>query len=160
MEVKMEVKPASGLEVKRKRRTIPQGPKTIVHEHSELTPTSVSELTPNLTPRLTPYYTNTELCIDLKTILRSDRKAKDNKDYPGVLRRKGEENFTFVETQPTTARRNPQLFKGKYITITRWADGSLHPNFRPMPADTSVEHYAFNVYRELLGALKSLVEKD
>ena len=104
-------------------------------------------------------HTNTELCVDLKTILRSDRKAKNNKDYPGVLRRDGREHFTFIETQPTTAKRNPQLFKGKYITITRWADGSLHPNFRPMPADTNVEHYAFCVYRELLGALKGLVEK-
>ena len=103
---------------------------------------------------------NTELCVDLKTILRSDRRAKTNKDYPGLLRRDGREHFTFIETQPTTAKRNPQLFKGKYITITRWADGSLHPNFRPMPADTSVEHYAFNVYRELLGALKGLVEKN
>ena len=103
---------------------------------------------------------NTELCIDLKTILRSDRKAKQNKDYPGVLRRDGREHFTFIEMQPTTTKRNPQLFKGKYITITRWADGSLHPNFRPMPADMSVEHYAFNVYRELYKALKGLVEEN
>ena len=96
----------------------------------------------------------------MKTILISDRRAKNNKDYTGVLTRDSREHFTFVETQPTTAKRNPQLFRGKYITITRWADGSLHPNFRPMSADTSVEHYAFNVYRELLGALKGLVEKN
>ena len=101
----------------------------------------------------------TELCVDLKTILRSDRKAKTNKDYMGVLTRDSRDHFTFIETQPTTAKRNPQLFRGKYITITRWADGSLHPNFRPMPANTSVEHYAFNVYRELYKALKGLVEK-
>lgn len=110
-EVKMEVK----VEVKRKRRTIPQGPKTIVHEQGELN----SPLTPDLTPYYNFYCFNTELCVDLKTILRSDRKAKTNKDYTGVLTRDGEEHFTFIETQPTTARRNPQLFKGKYITITR-----------------------------------------
>ena len=83
------------------------------------------------------------------------------KDYTGVLTRDGREHFTFIETPPTTAKRNPQLFKGKYITITRWADGSLHPNFRPVKIDGnfSVEHYAFNVYRELIGALKGLVEK-
>jgi hypothetical protein len=103
---------------------------------------------------------NTELCVDLKTILISDRRAKTNKDYPGLLTRNGREHFTFVETHPATAKRNPQLFKGKYITITRWADGSLHPNFRPMNmAGFSVEHYAFEVYRELIGALKGLVEK-
>ena len=102
---------------------------------------------------------NTELCVDLKTILISDRRAKTNKDYPGLLTRDGREHFTFIETQPTTAKRNPQLFKGKYITITRWADGSLHPNFRPMPENMSVSNYAFNVYRELIGALKGLVEE-
>ena len=52
------------------------------------------------------------LCIDLRTILRSDRKAKTHKDYPGVLTRDGREHF---------------------------------------------HDYAFNVYRELLGALKGLV---
>ena len=108
------------------------------------------------------WHSNTELCIDLKTILRSDRKAKNNKDYQGVLTRDGEEHFSFVETQPTSAKRNPRLFRGKYITITRWADGSLHPNFRPMPnvgAGFRVEHYAFEVYRELFRALKGLVEE-
>ena len=104
---------------------------------------------------------NTELCVDLKTILISDRRAKTNKDYTGVLTRDGEGHFTFIETQPTTARRNPQLFKGRFITITRWDDGSLHPNFRPMNmAGFSVEHYAFEVYRELYKALKGLVEKE
>ena len=106
------------------------------------------------------YSRNTELCVDLKTILISDRRAKMRKNYTGVLTRDGKEHFTFIETQPTTAKRNPQLFKGKYITITRWADGSLHPNFRPMPTNMSASNYAFEVYRELLGALKGLVEED
>jgi len=95
----------------------------------------------------------------LKTILISDRRAKTNKDYTGVLTRDSREHFSFVETHPATAKRNPQLFKGRFITITRWADGSLHPNFRPMPTNISVEHYALEVYRELIGALKGLVEK-
>ena len=73
---------------------------------------------------------NTELCIDLKTILRSDRKAKTHKDYPGVLTRDGREHFTFIETVPQApCRRNLRVFDGKYITITRRSDGSLWPNF-------------------------------
>ena len=119
----------------------------------------IPERTKKMSTKKTILNRNTELCIDLKTILRSDRKAKTHKDYPGVLTREDEEHFTFIETQPTTAKRNPQLFKGKYITITRWADGSLHPNFRPMPENMSVSNYAFNVYRELIGALKGLVEE-
>ena len=103
------------------------------------------------------------LCIDLRTILRSDRKAKTHKDYPGVLTRDGREHFTFIETVPQApCRRNLRVFDGKYITITRRSDGSLWPNFKAMRlgAGLSVEHYAFEVYRELLGALKGLVEEN
>ena len=53
-------------------------------------------------------------------------------------------------------KRNPQVFDGRYITVTRRDDGSLRPNFKPMPttARLSVDNYAFEVYRELRGALK------
>ena len=99
--------------------------------------------------------------MDVKTFLQNDTRTKLGKEYQGVLTRITSELYTFVEGFPKRQKRNPHVFNGKYITITRWADGSLHPNFRPVKMGTgfSVEHYAFNVYRELLGALKSLVEK-
>ena len=87
---------------------------------------------------------STELCVDLKTILHSD----------SVMN-------TFVETVPPTAdKRNPHLFVGEYITITRRDDGSLRPNFKPMRVgkDFSVERYATGVANELLWALEGLVE--
>ena len=164
MEVKMEVKPASGLEVKRKRWTIPQGTQTIVHEQSELTPTSVSELTPHLTPDLTPSFNfTTELCVDLKTILRSDRRAKMRKDYTGVLTRDGREHFTFMETLPQGAvKRNPHVYEGRFINISLWADGSLHPSFKNVTTGRgfSVESYAFGVACELREGLSGLVEEE
>ena len=131
----MEVKPASGLEVKRKRWTIPQEPKTIGHEQSELTPTSASELTPSFTPLLTPSFNShhftTELCVDLKTILRSDRRAKKFKDYRGVLTRDGREHFTFLEdAQERKCRRNPNIYKGYTINVHRKPDGTIFPTFR------------------------------
>ena len=132
-EVKKEVKPASGLEVMRKRRMIPQEPQTIVHEQSSFTPTSVSELTPTLTPHLTPHFSfNTELCVDLKTILTSDRRAKMRKDYTGVLTRDGRDHFTFIEEtqERKTCRRHPMVYKGYCINVTRRPDGSLLPHFR------------------------------
>lgn len=55
----MEVKPNLRLAGSKalKRWTIPQGPKAIVHEQSELTSMSTKrELTPHLTPYLTPCY--------------------------------------------------------------------------------------------------------
>lgn len=112
---------------------------------------------------------STELCCDVKTILHSDRTLKTGKDYQGVLRRDSESevdeflardaHYTFIETLPWTAKRNPRVYKGKYITITRRPDGTLKPNFRPLPANMSVERYAFGVYIELHKALEGLIEK-
>ena len=114
---------------------------------------------------------STELCCDVKTILHSDRTLKTGKDYQGVLRRDHgadidefrcrDAHYTFIETLPWTMKRNPRVYKGKYITITRRPDGTLKPNFRPVKTDEtfSVERYAFGVYIELHKALEGLIEK-
>ena len=112
---------------------------------------------------------NTELCCDIKTILHSDRTMRTGRDYQGVLRRDHDADiddfrcrdahYTFVETVAWTEKRNPRVFRGKYITITRRPDGTLRPNFRPLPANMSVERYAFGVYIELHKALEGLIEK-
>lgn len=124
----------------------------------------------NETANLNGWHTNTDLGCDLKTLLRSDKRAKAGKSYSGILKLDSEAivdeflcrdaHYTFIETVRMTAdRRNPHVFYGKYITITRRPDGTLRPNFKPMPAGMSVDNYAFEVYRELRGALKGLVEK-
>ena len=110
---------------------------------------------------------NTHLCVDLKTQLRSDRVAKNGKSYTGVLRRDDicedflyAEHFTFIETLPPAPdKRNPQVFRGKYITVTRRDDGTYRPNFRPvkMGAGFNVGRYAADVANELLWALEGLV---
>ena len=112
--------------------------------------------------------TNTALGCDLKMILRSDRLMKTGKDYQGILRRDVEceefrydEHFTFVETLPWTKKRNPKVFSGKYITITRKDDGSLRLNFKPIKnwTDFNAEEYAVGVANELLWGLEGLIEK-
>ena len=112
---------------------------------------------------------NTHLSVDLKTLLRSDSKMKAGKDYQGILRRdeiceefRYDEHFTFVETVPKTVeKRNPQVYVGEFITITRRDNGTYRPNFRPMKmdADFSVEMYATGVANELLWALEGLIGK-
>ena len=94
---------------------------------------------------------------------------RTGRDYQGVLRRDHDADidefrcrdahYTFVETVAWTEKRNPRVFRGKYITITRRPDGTLKPNFRPLPANMSVERYAFGVYIELHKALEGLIEK-
>lgn len=73
-----------------------------------------------------------ELCVDLKTILRSDRKAKTYKDYVGVLTRDGSDNFTFIENAPETKsrRHNPSIYKGYAVNVHRKEDGTVYPTFR------------------------------
>ena len=111
---------------------------------------------------------NTELCMDVKTYLRSDTRLKAGKNYQGVLRRdveceefKYNERLTFVETaSKRMVKRNPRVYEGRYITVTRRDDGSYRPNFRPIPRDEDfrLERYAAAVANELMWALEGLVE--
>ena len=114
---------------------------------------------------------NTEVCVDLKTMLRDDLRMKAGKGYLGVLRRDVEiddflydEHFTFREERltPAICKRNPRVYVGKYITVTRKDDGTYRPNFRPIHTDPgfNVEHYASSVANELLWALGGLVEEE
>ena len=125
--------------------------------------------TEGIPERTKTMFKNTDYGCDVKTILRNDRTMRRGKDYQGVLRldhaadidefRCQDAHYTFVETLPWTMKRNPRVFRGRYITITRRDDGTLRLNFRPMPANMSVERYAFGVYIELHKALEGLVEK-
>ena len=120
------------------------------------------------TADLNGWHKNTALAVDLKTILRSDRIMRVGKDYQGVLRRDVEceeflydEHFTFVETLPWSMKRNPRVYNGRYISVTRQDNGNLRPNFKPlkMGDDFSLERYALGVYNELCIALGGLVEE-
>ena len=115
------------------------------------------------------WHPNTHLCVDVKTLLRSDRIMKVEKEYQGILRRDVnidefhyDAHFTFVETVPQTAgKRNPHVFDGKYITVTRRDNGSLRLNFKELPkgADFNLERFALGVYNEICMALYGLVEE-
>ena len=104
---------------------------------------------------------NTDLCVDMKTILRIDRIAMIGKDYQGVLRHDKEYHYTFTEIH-NVDKRNPRVFNGRYITITRRDDGTLRPNFKPlkMGKDFCASDYASHVANELFWALTSLIEKE
>ena len=104
---------------------------------------------------------NTDLCVDLKTHLRIDRIATIGKDYQGVLTRDRVEHYTFIETLSTAGKRNPRVFDGSYITITRRDDGSLRFNFKAVTIGPGFNeyNYAIGVYAEVLRALQSLLGK-
>ena len=95
---------------------------------------------------------------------------KVGKDYIGVFRFDSEgiveefnyrdPHFTFLETLPWSMKRNPRVFNGKFISITRQDDGNFRLNFKylKLGAGFNIEGYAFGVYRELFMALKGLIE--
>ena len=118
------------------------------------------------------WHPNTELSVDLKTLLRSDERMRIGKGYTGVLRldseaeveeyRSFDPHYTFTETvPPTAAKRNPHIFDGKYITVTRRDDGSLRLNFKELKTgdDFNLERYALGVYNEICLALAGLIEE-
>ena len=109
------------------------------------------------------------LGCDVKTILSSDRMMKLGREYTGVLRRDVDcddiycdDVFMFVETLPWTQKRNPRVFAGKYISITRRSDGTLRLNFKPLRIDKdfSIDSYAIGVCNELRQALEGIVESE
>jgi hypothetical protein len=119
------------------------------------------------------WHTNTDLGCEVKTILRSDMRMKVGKEYLGILKLDSDAiiedflcrdpHYTFTETVPqTTGKRNPHLYSGKYITVTRRDDGSLRLNFKELKkgAEFKVERFALGVYNELCIALGGLIEEE
>lgn len=113
---------------------------------------------------------NTEWCIDLKTKLHNETLMIPGKEYMGILRhdipnkRNGydDTHYTFIEMLPNfIGKKNPRLFRGKYITVTRRDDGSLRLNFRPiqMQEGFNAKRYASGVAKEITNALKGLIEE-
>ncbi|MBO4612856.1 MAG: hypothetical protein J5671_06775 [Bacteroidaceae bacterium] len=116
---------------------------------------------------------NTYLGVDLKTYMRSDRRTKTGREYRGVLRRDWDAqldeflcrdaHYTFIECETRKAdKRNPRVFEGRYITVTRSDNGSLNPNFKRimMRPGFNVDGYALEVANEIRLALKGLVESE
>ena len=126
----------------------------------------------NATAGRNGWHTNTDLGCDVKTLLRSERVMKVGKDYQGILRLDSEAivedflyrdpHYTFIETLPWSMKRNPKVFNGKYISVTRQDNGNLRLNFKELKtgAGFSLERYALGVYNEICMALGGLVEEE
>ena len=119
------------------------------------------------------WHPNTHLGVDVKTLLRSDVRMVAGKEYQGIFRLDSEgitdeflcrdPHFTFIEAMPQKGgRRNPHLFNGRYISVTRRGDGSLRLNFKELPkidGNFNLERFALGVYNEICLALGGLIEE-
>ncbi len=99
---------------------------------------------------------NNCLCIDLKTVMQNDALLEKGKCYTGVLSRLDEEHYRFEESiRRTRAPRNPKLYDGAYISMTRMMNGKYQLHLKTMePASIDASKYAFGVYGEIIDALK------
>lgn len=116
---------------------------------------------------------DTDMGVDLKTVLLSAERMETGRWYRGLLCRDRDglideflcrdPHYTFLEmSEGPMQKRNPRVFDGRYTTITRRDDGTLKPNFKAMPklhSAASIDDYAICVMSELRKALKGLVEE-
>ena len=78
----------------------------------------------------------------------------------GVIAHDKEDSYVFTEMPLQAARkRNPQVFNGRYITITQRRNGTYRVNMKPVEigGGFDVDGYALGVCNELLLALGCLV---
>ena len=98
---------------------------------------------------------NTNLCVDLKTVMQSDAHLVEGQPYTGLLTRDGEEHFIFEEScRRGHCPRNPKLFDGDYCSLVHMQNGKYQIHMKTIDA-SSIEdrrELAFNVYSELLTA--------
>ena len=105
---------------------------------------------------------NTDICVDLKTRLTFDRMAMVEKNYAGVLRRDSSFHFTFTETSsPFRRKKSPQLFNGRYVTVTCGEKGTLRLNLKAVyiTRDFSAKEFSRELTKEIVSAVNGLVEE-
>lgn len=106
------------------------------------------------------YNRNTELGVDVKSMLRSSRTLIINKVYEGTLVKDGSDHLLFTETAPQEkVTRNQKVFNGKRITMTRRPDGTVRLNFKSFKIEKgfSVLGFAIEVGKEVIMALRTII---
>ena len=98
---------------------------------------------------------NTNLCVDLKTVMQKDALLAKGQCYNGILTRDSETHYRFEETIRKGRRpRNPKLYDGKHISMVRKSNGRYQIYMKTMGKDIDRENLAFEIYCEMISALK------
>lgn len=97
---------------------------------------------------------NTELCVDLKTVLQQDTLLAKGVPYNGVLTRDSEQHYLFEEAvrQNRHGRRNLKLFDGNFCSLVHMQNGRYQVHMRTIDASlvNDSQALAVEVYSELL----------
>ena len=99
---------------------------------------------------------NSNLCVDLKTVMQNDALLVEGQCYSGVLTRDSEDHYVFEESVNKGGRcpRNPKLFDGNYCSLVHMQNGKYQIHMKTINASAISDRnqLAFNVYSELLTA--------
>lgn len=99
---------------------------------------------------------NTNLCVDLKTVLQQDALLTKGLPYNGVLTRDSDDHYLFEEAvrHNRHGRRNPKLFDGNYCSLVHMQNGRYQIHMKTIDASSisDSQSLAFKVYSELLNA--------
>ena len=99
---------------------------------------------------------NSNLCVDLKTVMQNDALLVEGQCYTGVLTRDKEDHYVFEESCRRSGRcpRNPKLFDGNYCSLVHMQNGKYQIHMKTINASAISDRnqLAFNVYSELLTA--------
>lgn len=101
---------------------------------------------------------NTNLSVDLKTVMQQDVLLAEGHTYRGCLTRNGEDHYLFEEAVRLDrhGKRNPKLFDGEYISLVHMQNGRYQVHMRTIDIATvhDRQELAFKVYSELLLAFE------
>jgi hypothetical protein len=98
------------------------------------------------------------LCVDLKAVT-EETCFEPQESRTGLLTMLDEDHFLFYEAARKSNKRNPRLWSGKTLNISKKPDGSLSVNFKPMilDDDASMLKVAGSIYRDLMAAKRDLL---
>lgn len=100
---------------------------------------------------------NTNLCVDLKTVMQHDVLLVEGHCYNGILTRDAEDHYCFEETiRKGRPPRNPKLFDGDFISLVRMQNGKYQCHLKTFDPSASgdCKELAFKVYAEMINAFK------
>ena len=98
---------------------------------------------------------NTNLCVDLKTVMQNDTLLVEGQCYTGVLTRDSKDHFLFEEAvRKGRAPRNPKLFDGKYVSMVRKQNGSYQFYMKTLADNFNRDNLAYAIYAEVSTAVQ------
>lgn len=105
----------------------------------------------------------TELCVDLKTMLLSDRRMRQGVPYSGVITRQDEQNMTFIESLkrvPSNKSNTHKLMRdGNWLSLSRSESGKYFIGVRSLPVEIDAAQLMSEMVSDI-NRIIHLIEKE